>query len=159
MAPAHLTHGALQNELGRLIGNHLAALDSPCTVVTTPGVVPRVNAGINMRIPDLAVTCLPVEAVTAMPDPVLVIEILSPSNQAQTWANVWSYTTIPSVHEILVLKTATIGAELLRRDDDGSWPREPERVVDGELQLQSIGFRVPLANVYARTHLGRMSGT
>ena len=44
---------------------------------------------------------------SALADPVLLIEILSPSYQAETWANVWAYATIPSVQEILVLKTAS----------------------------------------------------
>ncbi len=159
MSPANLTYGTLQSTLSRLIGNHFESSGSPCTVVTTPGVVPHVNAGINMRIPDLAVTCISVQAVTAMQDPVLIIEILSPSNQAQTWANVWSYTTIPSVREILVLHTVAIGAEILRRRADGNWPREPEWVTEGELRLDSIDFAVPLAAIYERTHLRRLPGS
>ncbi len=160
MSPANFTHGTLQSALSKLIGNHLDVSGSACVVVTAPGVVPHVNAGINMRVPDLAVTCTPIETeIMAMPDPVLIVEILSPSNQAETWANVWSYTTIPSVREILVLKSAAIGAEVLRRGADGGWPREPERVADGELRLESIGFAVPLAEVYARTRLRRASGT
>lgn len=38
-----------------------------------------------------------------MSDPVLLMEILSPSDAQQTWANVWAYATIPSVTEILVV--------------------------------------------------------
>ncbi len=159
MSPANRSHGTLQNELGRLIGNHLEAQGSACVAVTTPGVVPHVNAGINLRVPDLAVTCSPFDAEEiALTDPVLIVGILSPSNQAQTWANVWSYTTIPSVREILVLKTAAIGAEILRRDADGAWPREPVRVSEGEMRLESIGFAVDLARVYTRTRLGSPSG-
>ena len=159
MSPANLTYGTLQSTLSRLIGNHFESSGSLCTVVTTPGVVPHVNAGINMRIPDLAVTCTSVQAVSAMQDPVLIIEILSPSNQAQAWANVWSYTTIPSVREILVLHTVAIGAEILRRRGDGNWPREPEWVTEGELRLDSIDFGVPLAAIYERTHLRRLPGS
>jgi Uma2 family endonuclease len=86
-------------------------------------------------------------------DPVLSIEILSPRNQAETWANVWAYTTIPSVQEILVLKTAAIGAELLRRNLDGSWPSQPLSIETGELTLESIGFGIPLAAAYRTTRL------
>ncbi len=158
MSPANLTHSALQSELARLIGNHLLAQGGKCSTFTAPGVVPHVNAKINMRVPDLAVACATIATEgTALPDPMLIVEILSPSNQVQTWANVWSYTTIPSVREILVLKSAAIGAEVLRRGADGGWPREPERVADGELRLESIGFAVPLAEVYARTRLRRSS--
>ncbi|HLI63315.1 MAG TPA: Uma2 family endonuclease [Terriglobales bacterium] len=154
MAPASRTHGAIQNELGSLIRNHLAESGRPCSVITTPGVIPHVQSDTNIRIPDLAVTCSGYDTEeSALTDPVLLIEILSPSNQAETWANVWTYTTIPSVREILVLKTASIGAELLRRAPDGSWPKQPLVLSNGELLLESIGFRIPLAAAYRTTRL------
>jgi Uma2 family endonuclease len=156
MAPASRTHGALQNELGHLLADHLARRASPCSVITMPGVMPHVQSDTNMRVPDLAVTCSGYEAEeAALTDPVLLIEILSPSNQAETWANVWAYTTIPSVSEILVVRTATIGAELLRRLPDGTWPKRPERIEAGEIVLASIGFSVPLAAIYRTTRLAR----
>ena len=154
MGPANRTHGAIQNELGRLLANHFDERKSPCSVVAAPGVIPRVQSETNVRIPDLAVTCSGYDAEeSALADPVLLIEILSPSNQAETWANVWAYTTIPSVQEILVLKTASIAAELLRRNPDGSWPSQPLTIENGELTLESIGFRVPLAAAYRTTRL------
>jgi Uma2 family endonuclease len=117
-------------------------------------VIPRVQSETNFRIPDLAVACSGYDVEeSALADPVLVIEILSPSNQAETWANVWAYTTIPSVQEILVLKTASIGAELLRRNEDGSWPSQPLPIETGYLTLKSIGMRIPLAAAYRTTRL------
>ena len=75
MAPASRTHGAIQSELARLIANALAERDSPCTVVTAPGVIPHVQSDTNVRIPDLAVTCSPYdEEEQALIDPVLLVE-------------------------------------------------------------------------------------
>jgi len=154
MAPASRTHGAIQNEIGRLIANHLSERGSPCAVVTAPGVIPRVQSETNFRIPDLAVACSDYDLEeSALSDPVLVIEILSPSNEAETRVNVWAYTTIPSVKEILIVTTAAIGAELLRRNADGSWPDRPLAIGAGELTLESIDFRVPLTAVYRSTRL------
>jgi Uma2 family endonuclease len=154
MAPASTIHGFLQNELGRLIGNHLREQASGCEVVANPGIVPRLLSEHNVRIPDLAVTCAPLAPGQALlSDPVLVIEILSPSNQAKTWANVWAYTSIPSVREILVLRADRIAAELLRRSPQEEWPDRPIAIAEGQLALESIGFRVALAELYARTGL------
>ncbi len=154
MAPANATHGYLQGELGRLIGNHLRATNRPCDVFTNPGVMPATMAAHNMRVPDLAVSCSPFGLTQPAPtDPVLIVEILSPSNRAETWANVWAYVTIPSVREILVLRADAIGGDLLRRLPDGSWPDQPTVIVEGDLVLESIGFRVALADLYARTAL------
>jgi hypothetical protein len=79
------------------------------------------------------------------------VEILSPSNRAETWANVWAYTSIPSLREILVLRSEEIGADVLRRQPDGSWPDRAALIADGDLALDSIGFSIPLAELYART--------
>jgi Uma2 family endonuclease len=68
MTPASAIHGFLQNELGRLIGNHLRDKATGCEVVANPGVVPRLLSEHNVRIPDLAVTCSPL-AVGQAPSP------------------------------------------------------------------------------------------
>lgn len=159
MAPTNRTHGTLQSRLASLLDAHFERSSSPCSVVIAPGVVPRVQAGHNVRIPDLGVTCTPyTEEQPLLADPVLLVEVLSPSNQPETWSNVWTYTTIPSVQEILVLRSATVGAELLRRRADGTWPERPEAVTEGDLALESVGLRAPLAALYRTTRLAPRSG-
>ena len=50
-----------------------------------------------------------------------------------------------------MLKTASIGAELLRRNPDGSWPSQPLSLETGDLTLESIRFNFPLAAAYRTT--------
>jgi Uma2 family endonuclease len=57
MAPGSETHGAIQGELIGLLRDHLLEQASPCRVIAEPGVVPRVRADRNCRVPDLGVTC------------------------------------------------------------------------------------------------------
>lgn len=57
MSPASEPHSAIEGEIGRLIGNHLLDVDSPCRVLSQPGIVPRVRADRNYRISDLGVAC------------------------------------------------------------------------------------------------------
>jgi Uma2 family endonuclease len=154
MAPASPTHGAIHAEMAALIREHLIATGSPCYVVVAPGVIPRVQSETNMRVPDLAVSCTPaLPGDNALRDPVLLIEILSPSNRAETWTNVWSYTTSPSVREILILHSTRIGADLLRRGADGSWPERPQAIDQGDLTLDSIGYTGPITAFYRTTWL------
>ena len=154
MAPGSENHGALQAEIARLIGNHLLDGGGPCRVLTEPGIVPRVGSDRNFRIPDLGVTCAPPSQGLMVRDPVLLIEILSPSNEAQTRANIWAYTTIPSVREILAVHSTRVEAELLCRGGDGNWPERPLIVTGAEiLNLDSIGFAVGLAAFYRTTTL------
>lgn len=154
MAPAKRRHGAIQSEVAALLRNHLLEIGSPCFVVTEGAVVPQVLAENNLRIPDVLVTCTPeTENEATIEDPVLVVEILSVNNRVQTWSNVWAYASIPSVREILVLHTVTMRADLLRRGPDGVWPASPAELKDGELALESVGFRAPLAACYRTTAL------
>jgi Uma2 family endonuclease len=154
MAPTSRTHGTLQFEMGRLIGNHLADAGSPCSVVVAPGIIPRVRSNENFRIPDLAVTCTRYETEEYdVRNPVLIVEVLSPSNRADTWRNVWVYTTIPSLEEIVLLSSTAVRAQLLRRGSDGSWPAEATVIDDGDLRLESVDFAVNLAAVYRTTRL------
>jgi Uma2 family endonuclease len=155
MAPASQTHGRIQATAARVIGNHLAASRRECSIVTEPGIVPRVQSATNLRVPDLAVSCAPDDPRRKpLPDPILIIEIFSASNLRETRDNIWAFTTIPSVLEILAVHSAKIAAELLRRRSDGSWPELPEEIGPGGiLRLGSIGLELPLDALYAQTHL------
>ena len=68
------------------------------------------------------------------------------------------HTTIPSVQEILVLHSAKLRADLLRRAGDGTWPETPEAITNGDLVLESVGARFPLASIYRTTRLARPGG-
>ena len=154
MAPTTENYGAMQSEVAYLITQQLRNAGSLCRVITAPGVIPRVRSISNERIPDLGVTCSPASGAKPVTDPVLLIEILSPSNEAQTRANVWAYTTIPSVVEILLLSSTSISGELLRRNSFAQWADNPLMLdADSDVHLVSIGFSTLLPNFYATTSL------
>jgi Uma2 family endonuclease len=155
MAPASLAHGTIPANLARHLGNHLDTPGARCRVVTEPAIETRIRAKLNMPIPDLGVSCLPgASGQIALPDPILLIEIMSPGNKSDTWSNVWADTTIPSVREIVIVQSARIEALLLRRQADGSWPADPETIgPDAELTLAAIDFKMPLQAAYVKTYL------
>jgi Uma2 family endonuclease len=108
-----------------------------------------------MRVPDVGVTCsLDMAGQIALPDPIVLIEIISPGNRKDTWDNVWAYATIPTVAEIVVLQSSRIEAQLFRRDAAGAWPADAAIITSDEmLVLSTIGFNVPLSDFYAQTYL------
>jgi Uma2 family endonuclease len=150
MAPSSPRHGAIQAEAARLLGNHLVESRPGCRVVTEPGIQPKVRGKANVRVPDLAITCASLEpGDQLLRDPLVVVEVLSPSNKADTWQNVWSYVTLPSVREILIIYTAEMRIDLLRRGGDDSWPDDPLTLGPGDIvTLASIGFTAPVASFY-----------
>ncbi len=157
MAPTKTTHSRIEGNLSFLITAHLRAQDGPCDLLVSPGIIPRADARHNVRIPDLAVTCTPAgaEEEATLDEPILIVEILSPINQAETWSNVWTFTTIPTVREILVVRSARQGVALLRRLADGTWPAERSEVDSGTITLESIGLTMSLDEIYRRTRLAR----
>lgn len=84
MAPASEPHGAIQGEIIGLLRDHLIARHSHCRVIARPGIVPRVRANRNYRIPDVGVTCAAPALGLMVSEAVLLVEILSPSNEMET---------------------------------------------------------------------------
>ena len=107
------------------------------------------NPGVP-RGPPKGQTCLRVEIQV----PASLSGIASPSNEADTRANIWAYTTIPSVRELLVVNSTRIEAELLRRDSNGVWPEQPELIgPGGSLTVVSADLTIPLTALYRTTAL------
>jgi Uma2 family endonuclease len=159
MAPAADSHNTTVMNFGALIWNHLRNSGHPCRVVAAPGIQPRVRADWNYRIPDLGVTCAPNRIGDVMtPEPLLLIEVLSPGNKSETYENVRAYATIPSVREIVVIHSTTIKAEILVRDENGDWPSNATEICnDAVLTLSSIDASFPLIQLYANTHLAPLT--
>ena len=160
MAPASDKHGTIQWALGSLLWPHLTAPGSRCRAVIEPVIVPRGRSDRNYRVPDIGITCAPPSDSQMLPDPLILIEILSPTNETESWANVWTYLSIPTVMEVLVVNSTRVDAELLRRNPDGTWPEVPTLIgSEDALNLDSIGFTVPLAALYRTTTLAIPEGT
>lgn len=120
--------------------------------MTTPGIIPRARADRTILVPDLGITCGPPVDIRALAEPVILIGLLSPSNETQFCLNIWAYTTIPTVAEIGTLFTSSIGGEILRRQPDGNWPDRPEQLGPHDhLRLDTIGFDQPLRAAYRTT--------
>ena len=155
MAPAALGHSILQARITTLLMNHIDARKLPCLVGTAPGVIPRVQSASNFRIPDVGVFCgalLLTDRV--MSDPVLLVEVLSPSNKAKTWTNIWAYTTIPSVRQLLVIGSTKIDVKLITRQSDGTWPDTPQALGrDDQVRLDCIEMVLPVVDIYRGTRL------
>lgn len=149
MPPPGINHGAIQAQAAMLFGIHPRAHRPSCRVITTPGVVPRPRARFNERVPGLGVSFAPFIDARAMADPVLLVEILSPSNAAKTRANAWAYATIPSVLEVLILSSTAVCAEISRQGED-----TPEIVAGNRpLRLGSIEFESQIVDFHATTDL------
>jgi len=151
MAPASPIHGAIERT-GSAPRQPPRCAGQPVSHRREPRHPPGPRRGSQYAYPRPGVTCSPlVPGEPALPNPVLLVEVLSPGNSRETWTDVWAYTTIPTVQEVLVVRSDVIGAQLLRRAPDGTWPAVPAIVDPAALELQNIGFRIELKALYAGT--------
>jgi len=128
-----------------VIRAQLLDLGSPCSSLSTPGLVTPKHTGRYICVPNLAGTGLdPVNGLTDTPAPSWLSRFCSPSIPAETWINVRTCTIMHSVQEVIVFYTASVLADLLRHREDGAWPDNPEPVLEGNLVLQCIGPRMQL---------------
>jgi Uma2 family endonuclease len=98
---------------------------------------------------DLAVACKPPRRGDQLiSDPVLIVEVISPSTGLyDRQAKVADYRRIPSVEEILLIDSASIFAEVLRREGD-RWITEIVRGPQATLSLASIGLTAIMSDLY-----------
>ncbi len=157
VSPASRTHSVVQATLVRLIGNAIESAGLALQVGAGMALQPPLNAGMNVRVPDVVVAPLADErGEIVAPDPVLVVEVLSPGNTDDTRDNIRSYANLPSGREMAVIHSPRQRAEIHRREADGSWAANPEIVEPGaHLRLATVALDIPLAQVYARSYLAR----
>jgi Uma2 family endonuclease len=147
MAPPGEAHRVLAVRLVSRIDAALAGR-RPCNAQIDPGVV-RPDRADSYYVPDIAVTCEPNEpGRQAMVDPVLVVEILSPSTErTDRRLKLPAYQIIESVREIMLIDADSHHAELYRREND-RWGIQLVRGAEASLVLTTIDLRISMAELY-----------
>jgi Uma2 family endonuclease len=147
MAPPAVAHGILALRLGARIDAALRSR-SPCFGQSEAGIV-KPDRDDTCYIADLAVTCTPAErGQQLLQDPLLIVEILSPGTALyDRQTKVSDYRRIASVREILLIDSASIFAEVLRRQGE-QWITEIVRGRQATLSLASIGLTAALSDLY-----------
>ncbi len=108
----------------------------------------------NFYYPDIFVACdESPESRFYRDEPVLIIEILSPSTrEIDRREKLNIYQQIPSVQEYIIIEQEKIHIELHRRQPDGNWLthfyNKSDR--DVEIEFQSVGMKITLDEIYRR---------
>ena len=84
----------------------------------------------------------------AIPDPIVVIEVLSPSTvEYDRGRKAYDYRRIPSVQEIVLVASEQRHVEIWRRRG-AKWEVE-DLIGDAALELETVGVAIPFAAIYA----------
>lgn len=123
-------------------------LEKPCYMGSEAGVL-HPGRDDTFYEADLVVSCTPIESgMAAIPAPIVVIEVLSPSTiEHDRGRKTYDYTRIDSVREILLVSSEQRHVVIWRRRG-AKW--EVENLIgDAGLELEAVGVTVPLAAIYA----------
>ena len=147
MAPPAVAHGFLAARLCARIEISLRSRP-PCMVQIEAGIA-RPDHDDTCYVADLAVTCTPPQpGQQLLADPVLIVEILSPGTALyDRQTKVADYRRIPSVEEILLIDSASVFAEVLRRAGE-QWITELVQGRQATLSLASIGLTMTMSDLY-----------
>jgi Uma2 family endonuclease len=148
MAPPAIPHQIIAGNLTFGLGAALRANRPHCTVRSQAGIAPQGLSGRNHFETDITVTCEPGGYRGIAAEPVLIVEIQSPSTERDDhFVKLPHYQRIPSLQEILYVESERIAATLYRRSGDG-WQTIDLDGGDARLQLETIGLDLPLSALY-----------
>jgi Uma2 family endonuclease len=151
MVGATKTHAALTLNLAIALRQHLRG--SPCSVFVTD-VRLRIEAADAYFYPDVLVTCSAAdgEDPVVVREPVLVIEVLSPSTTAHDLgAKFAAYRRAATLREVVFVHPDTRCCDVFRKGpgvgDAGLWVLHPF-AADEALRLASVELDVPVAALW-----------
>lgn len=154
MAPASATHAIIQGNLVAALHAHLRSGQSRCRVAPEAPIQPlALRSKGNVRVPDVAVVCGPPSSSRLFERPVLIIEVLSPSGEDETWESIRALAPLTTLPEIVTVWSTRIEIEIYRRGDDANWMPDPGGPLrPGVVRLQSVGLDLPIEEIYGGTH-------
>lgn len=144
-APATASHSIIVVNLSHALR---ARLKAPCYAGGEAG-IERPGRDDTFYEADMVISCTPVTPGTAViPNPVVVIEVLSPSIVEQDRGRkAYDYRRIQSVQEIVLVASEQRHIVISRRRG-AKWEVE-DLIGDATLELEAVGVTIPLAAIYA----------
>jgi len=155
MAGAGEAHNQLVTNLVIGLGSQLRS--RPCRVYSNDMRV-RVSATGLYTYPDVVVVCgerrFLDERRDTLLNPSLLVEVLSPSTEAYDRGKKFEhYRSIESLREYLLVASDRVHADLYTRQPDGRWLLTSADRLEDSLDLQSVGCRIALLDLYEKTDL------
>ena len=150
MAPPSPTHSTIAANLAVMIGTQVAPPSRP----TVEWGVPRPN-GESYFQADLAVVCGAIVPGETPPDPVLIVEITSPSTyDHDVGRKAMFYREIPACRTIPVVESTRRRVTVLTRQVNGWLLRD--HIGDAVIDIAEPALRLTLADIYAGVSLERV---
>jgi Uma2 family endonuclease len=111
--------------------------------------VQRLDVSDNYRTrPDVVVRCGQVGGRNFVTDPLVIVEVLSPSTMdVDRGEKLGFYKALPTLRHIVLVYQDQMRVEHYRRTDEG-WPLEVLTGTDDVLTFEAVRFSIPLQRIY-----------
>jgi len=152
MSGARLPHVAIVASAMRELGRQLRG--QPCQPLSNDMRVQVADTGLY-AYPDVVIVCEKPQFVDGAFDtllnPTVIIEVLSESTEAYDRGLKFElYRSVESLAEYLMISSLRVSAELYTRQPDGRWLLTAKSSLEDSIDLQSVGCRLLLADLYER---------
>ncbi len=149
MDPGSLRHAIICINVG--VALHSDPRTANCYVYGSNGRVRITPAGPYTYADVSVVSGQPECAEESILNPILIIEVLSPSTRDYDCGRKFTlYRAIPSLREYITVAQETPFLEQRTRQDDGSWIFTETKGMESSLSLKSIGCEVPFSSIYSK---------
>lgn len=148
MAGGSMRHSAISANLIGALQNALRG--RPCQVFTSDLRVKLDESG-DYAYPDISALCGEpiVEGDDLLLNPALIMEVLSPSTQSyDKTRKFFRYQALSALSEYVLVEQTTAAVIRLNRQPDGSWNTRFINGLEAELELLSVGVKIPFAAIY-----------
>jgi len=147
MAPERANHNLIKAAVWQLLRSAVAAAGLPCQVFTDGMTI---EIGDSDYEPDAVLRCgpkIPANSIV-VPDPLVIVEVLSPSTSAidRAW-KLKEYFRVPTLRHYLIIWADMQQVAHHRRDDAGDI--ETQTVVAGKIMLDPPGIQIAISDIYA----------
>lgn len=135
---------------------HLQMKDRPCEVMAHQMRV-RIAATGSYLYPDIVALCgeaeLLDETFDTLTNPHLIVEVLSPSTESYDRIEKFEFVKrLDSLREYVLVAQDRVRVERYSRQGD-EWLLTTWETLDSTLELESVGCRIPLVEIYSRVFL------
>lgn len=155
MTGASFNHNLIVTNLTIELGAQLKG--RPCAILTNDMRV-RIETADACKYPDILALCeepqFHDERSDVLMNPVLVIEVLSPSTEAYDRGGKFAiYRAIPSLREYVLIAQDRLSVEVFTRRQDNRWLLTAHSALEDEVIFDSVQCQVPLREIYDKVQL------
>ncbi len=150
MAGASISHNRI---VSNTIGNLNNFLKGKGCEVFPSDLRVHIPSSESFTYPDVTIICGNPEMVDYKQDtiknPTVIIEVMSPTTeQYDRGTKFFYYIQIPSLQEYILIDSAKVFAQTIRKQTDGSWKFDELKNENDQLTLLSIAHQISLKEIY-----------